>query len=50
MNYQEYFKCSTMTYREYCKYLQDKYGIPKNSYYNEQYNKLNILNNKKGFL
>lgn len=39
MNYQEYFKCSTMTYREYCKYLQDKYGIPKNSYYNEQYNK-----------
>ena len=38
MNYQEYFKCSTMTYREYCKYLQDKYGIPKNSYYNEQYN------------
>ena len=39
MNYQEYFKCSTMTYREYCKYLQDKYGIPKNSYYNEQYNR-----------
>ena len=39
MNYQEYFKCSTMTYREYCKYLQYKYGIPKNSYYNEQYNK-----------
>ena len=39
MNYQEYFKCSTMTYREYCKYLQDKYGIPQNSYYNEQYNK-----------
>lgn len=39
MNYQEYFKCSTMTYREYCKYLQDKYGIPNNSYYNEQYNK-----------
>lgn len=27
MNYQEYFKCSTMTYREYCKYLQDKYGF-----------------------
>lgn len=39
MNYQEYFKCSTMTYREYCKYLQDKYGIPNNSYYDEQYNK-----------
>lgn len=39
MNYQEYFQCSTMTYREYCKYLQDKYGIPQNSYYNEQYNK-----------
>lgn len=39
MNYREYFQCSTMTYREYCKYLQDKYGIPNNSYYDEQYNK-----------
>ena len=28
-----------MSYREYCKYLQDKYGVPQNSYYNEQYNK-----------
>ena len=33
MNKEEYLKVSTLTYREYCDYLQKKYGLPKYDYY-----------------
>ena len=42
MDYQEYFKCYQMTYRQYCTYLQNKYGIPKSSYYSKEFRKNRI--------
>lgn len=33
MNIEEFNKVKDFTYREYCKYLQNKYGIPKEGYF-----------------
>lgn len=48
MDYLEYFRCSRLTYREYCAYLQNKYGTPKASYYNEEFNRNRISRTSDG--
>lgn len=40
MDMQEYDKVCTMTYLEYCDYLQDKYGIGKYDYMTKNFNKI----------
>lgn len=39
MNLEEYEKVRDFTYLEYCKYLQDKYGLSECAYYNKNFNK-----------
>ena len=39
MNYKEYEKVKDMTYRQYCDYLQKKYGIAKSPYFTPNWNK-----------
>lgn len=39
MNTKEFNKVMKMDYLQYCKYLQEKYGIPKYDYMTKSYNK-----------
>ncbi len=39
MNMMEYNKVKNMAYREYCDYLQNKYGIGKADYFTKSWNK-----------
>ena len=48
MNFKEYNKVSNLNYNDYCKYLQDKYGIPKKAYFTKGFSKNNISRTKEG--
>lgn len=37
MTLSEYELIKNLTYRDYCKYLQDKYGIPEEPYFNKEW-------------
>ena len=51
MNLDEYNKVKDFTYREYCDYLQNKYGIGKCDYMNKSWIKnQNITRTKEGLL
>ena len=39
MNREEYNRIKDLNYREYCKYLQDKYGLPPMNYMTEKGNR-----------
>ncbi|MCD8207314.1 MAG: hypothetical protein LUD72_05190 [Bacteroidales bacterium] len=39
MNAEEYEKVKNLRYRQYCDYLQEKYGLPKKAYMNELWSK-----------
>ena len=47
MNKEEYLKVSSLTYREYCDYLQKKYGLPKYDYYTPDFEKNDQFNGHK---
>lgn len=48
MNLEEYGKVKGMSYGEYCKYLQGKYGIPEKPYYTKGFTKNKITRTKEG--
>ena len=51
MTLNEYNDVKQMTYREYCKYLQDKYGKPECCYMSKNYNKNSkVTRTKDGLL
>lgn len=43
MNISEYNKIKDLNYEEYCKYLQNKYGIPKKPYFSENLSKCHTI-------
>lgn len=43
MNLREYNKVKGMSYLKYCKYLQNKYGIPKNNFFRPNWTPVNSI-------
>lgn len=50
MNIEEYNQINNLDYEDYCKYLQNKYGIPKKAYFTKEFSKNKITRTNEGLL